>query len=100
MTPGHLPMWTQRLMWIVWPAFMSACLLELVVFAVVDPLELHWSGQTLAWSRQSVYAAAFFFFWAAAMLSGALTALLLVEPSDAANAAGLRDNDAEEVLPG
>ncbi len=38
-------MWNQKqLMLIVWPAFMSACLLELVVFALVDPLDLHWSA--------------------------------------------------------
>lgn len=28
---------TQKLMWIVWPAFLAACVLELVVFAFVDP---------------------------------------------------------------
>jgi len=33
-------MWTQRLMVVAWPAFMAACLLELVVFAFADPLEL------------------------------------------------------------
>jgi hypothetical protein len=70
-------MWNQKqLMLIVWPAFMSACLLELVVFALVDPLDLHWSGRTLPWSRQGVYTAAFFVFWAAGLLSGALTTLL------------------------
>ena len=30
---------TQRLLWITWPAFIAACVLELIVFAVVDPLE-------------------------------------------------------------
>jgi hypothetical protein len=63
-------------MWIAWPAFLSACLLQLVVFAVVDPLELHWFGRELAWSRQAVYAAGFFLFWGATMLSSALTTLL------------------------
>ena len=70
-------MWNQRqLMWIVWPAFLSACLLELVVFAVVDPLELQWPGRALNWSRQGVYTAGFFLFWAAGLLSGGLTTLL------------------------
>jgi hypothetical protein len=69
-------MWAQKLMWIVWPAFLSACVLELVVFAVVDPLELRWAGQDLAWPRQGVYTGAFFVFWAVSLLSGALTSLL------------------------
>ena len=66
----------QLMMWIAWPAFLAACALELLVFAVVDPLELHWSGQSLGWSRQGVYTAAFFVFWLASMGACALTALL------------------------
>lgn len=30
-------MWRQRLMWIAWPAFLVAAVLEMVVFAFVDP---------------------------------------------------------------
>jgi len=71
----------RKLMGIVWPAFLAACLLQAAVFALVDPLELHWSGQELGWSRQAVYAAAFFLFWAAAMVSSALTALLGLPPA-------------------
>ncbi|KLR57454.1 hypothetical protein [Diaphorobacter sp. J5-51] len=69
-------MWTQRLMWIVWPAFLTACVLEMLVFAMVDPEDLHWFGQPLALSRLGVYTVAFFVFWAVSMGSGALTALL------------------------
>lgn len=61
---------------VAWPAFLAACLLEALVFAVVDPLELHWAGAALGWSRGGVYTAAFFAFWAIAAVSGALTALL------------------------
>jgi hypothetical protein len=53
----------QRTMRIGWPAFLAACVLELLVFALVDPLELHWAGHHLGWSRQAVYAAGFFLFW-------------------------------------
>ena len=69
-------MWSQKLMWVAWPAFLSACVLELLVFALVDPLELQWSGQALGWSRQGVYTAAFFVFWTAGLVSGLLSALL------------------------
>jgi len=62
---------------LAWPAFIAACLLQAVVFAFVDPHELHWAGRDLAWSRQAVYAAGFLLFWLAAMVSSVLTALLL-----------------------
>ncbi len=67
---------TRKLMWIAWPGFVAACVLQAVVFALVDPLELEWAGHALGWSRQAVYACAFFLFWAAAMFSSALTAVL------------------------
>jgi hypothetical protein len=66
----------RSLMTIAWPAFLAACLLQMVVFALVDPLELAWGGQAPPWSRQAVYAMAFFLFWGAAMLSSAMTLLL------------------------
>ena len=50
----------QQIMAIAWPAFLSACALQGVVFALVDPLELVWFGRPLAWSRQAVYTAGFF----------------------------------------
>jgi hypothetical protein len=66
----------QRWMWITWPAFLVAGLMELLVFAFVDPQDLHWFGRDLALSRQAVYTLAFFVFWGLAMLSSALTTLL------------------------
>jgi len=71
--PGML---SRRLMTVVWPGFLVACLLELLVFALVDPQELHWLGHPLMGSREAVYTLAFFVFWLLAMLSSALTALL------------------------
>lgn len=71
-----------RVMWIAWPAFMAACMLELMVFAVVDPLELQWSGQALGWSRQTVYTVSFFAFWIVGMAACALTTLLRMDPAE------------------
>lgn len=73
-------MWTQRLMWIAWPAFLVAAILEMLVFAMVDPGDLHWAGGELALSRQAVYTIAFFVFWIMAMASSALTTLLAMSP--------------------
>lgn len=66
----------QKLMWVAWPAFLTACGLELLVFALIDPQDLHWSGHPLGWSRQGVYTVAFFVFWGICMVSSALTAVL------------------------
>ncbi len=77
-------MWTRRLMWIAWPAFLAACAMEMLVFALVDPGDLHWFGQplslSLSLSRQGVYTVSFFAFWIITMLSSALTTLLSLSP--------------------
>ncbi len=70
----------QKLMWIAWPAFLVAGLLEMLVFAMVDPQDLHWFGQPVTLSRQGVYTIAFFIFWGVTMLSSALTTLLALSP--------------------
>lgn len=70
----------QRMMWIAWPAFLVAGVLEMLVFAMVDPQDLHWAGQPLELSRQGVYTLAFFVFWLITMASSALTTLLSMSP--------------------
>jgi len=72
-------MWTDKLMWIAWPAFLAACVLELVVFALVDPAELSASARLSGWSRQGVYTAGFFAFWAISAIASTLTAMLAAE---------------------
>ena len=79
MEPGPL---AQRLMVIGWPAFLAACVLEALVFALVDPGDLEWSGRALGWSRQGVYSAAFFAFWAVALGACWLTSMLRLGPAD------------------
>ena len=74
-TTGKL---AQRIMWIVWPSFLMAGVLEILVFAMVDPQDLHRFGQTVQLSRQGIYTVAFFVFWLVTMLSSALTALLAI----------------------
>lgn len=73
-------MLAQRLMWIAWPAFLVAGVLEMLVFAMVDPEDLHWFGQPLPLSRMGVYTLAFFAFWLVTMASSALTTLLSLSP--------------------
>jgi hypothetical protein len=71
----------KKLMWISWPAFLVAGILEMLVFAMVDPQDLHWfGGQPIEISRQGIYTLSFFVFWGVTMLSSALTTLLSVSP--------------------
>jgi hypothetical protein len=73
-------MLSQRLMWITWPAFLMAGLLEVLVFGMVDPQDLQWFGHPIELSRQGVYSVAFFVFWGVTMLSSGLTTLLAMSP--------------------
>jgi uncharacterized membrane protein YcfT len=72
----------RRIMWIVWPSFLMAGVLEILVFAMVDPQDMHWFGQSVQLSRQGVYTVAFFAFWLVTILSSALTALLAIPSSE------------------
>ena len=62
---------------ILWPAFLLAGVLEVLVFALIDPNDMHWFGGTpIEASRQAIYTLAFFAFWATIATAGAITALL------------------------
>jgi hypothetical protein len=70
-----------RLMWILWPAFLAAGLMEILVFGLVDPADIPWlSDFEPAISRQTFYAMAFFAFWAVTATSSAMTCLLANSP--------------------
>ena len=73
-------MLSQRVLWILWPAFLVAGAMEMLVFAFVDPEDLHWFGQPIELSRQGIYTLAFFAFWGMAAMSSALTTLLTMSP--------------------
>lgn len=73
-------MWMQRLMWIAWPAFLMAGVMEMLVFAFVDPEALQWFDRPVSLSREGVYTVAFFAFWLVITVSGALTTLLSFSP--------------------
>jgi hypothetical protein len=70
-------------MTILWPSFLMAGVLEVLVFAVVDPGELHWfGGASIEWPMRAIYTVTFLIFWGVISTSGALTALLSVESDD------------------
>jgi hypothetical protein len=62
---------------IAWPAFMVAGVLEIAVFAFVDPFSLHTlGGAALDLSATAVYSLAFFVFWGATAAACLLTLVL------------------------
>lgn len=69
-------MWTKRWMWIIWPAFLAAGVLEMLVFAAFDPQDMLWLGHHLQWSSLAIYSVAFFVFWGVCAAAGAMTVLL------------------------
>lgn len=67
----------ERVLLILWPAFVMAGVLEALVFVVVDPGTLHWfSAEPLARSASAVYSVTFLIFWSVIATSGAITQLL------------------------
>ncbi|MFM2054109.1 MAG: hypothetical protein RL456_2146 [Pseudomonadota bacterium] len=66
---------------ILWPAFLMAGVIEMLVFAMVDPADLHWlGGASLDLDRKGVYTLSFFAFWGIVATAAALTQLILTEP--------------------
>jgi hypothetical protein len=63
----------QRALTILWPAFVMAGVLEILVFAQVDPAELHSFDGSTAWPPQAIYSLAFFVFWMVIAAASAVT---------------------------
>ncbi len=75
-----------RTMSVLWSAFLMAAVLEMVVFALVDPDSLRWfGGATLDLPPRAVYTLAFFVFWAVIAVGAALALLLCSRPGDPAH---------------
>lgn len=65
------------LLQILWPAFVAAGVLELLVFAHVDPADVHTlAGARVELSRQAVYTLSFFGFWAVTAAAAAVSVWL------------------------
>lgn len=67
----------RRLGAVLWPSFFTACVMTLVFFALVDPLELDAiSALHLGVGRMAGYSIGFAMFWVATASSSAFTVLL------------------------
>ena len=70
----------QRIMWVLWPAFLVAAAGTAIFFTMIDPSELTLFGQPTELSRQAVYTVGFFGLWALGIASSALTVFLERSP--------------------
>jgi len=73
-------MLTQRIAWILWPAFLVACGMEVLFFTLFDPEDLHFLGAPLEASRMAIYSVGFFAFWSMGAASSFLTCFLQRSP--------------------
>ena len=68
---------------VVWSSFLSAGVLEALVFAVVDPADMRWfGGAQVELSTQAVYTVSFLIFWSVIALGASLALLLVSVPDD------------------
>lgn len=65
------------LMWILWPAFLVACLGEGLLFSIIDPEELVFFSHHVELSKEGVYTVGFFVIWGLCALSSTLTIYVL-----------------------
>ena len=70
----------QRIMWVLWPAFLMAAITEMLFFAIIDPGEIVLFGNPVELSATGTYSLFFFFFWAMGTCSSALTCFLQRSP--------------------
>lgn len=72
----------RHLMWIGWPAFLAAGVMEMLVFSMFDPRDMLWLGQGAELAPTTVYTLAFFIFWAVFMAAGYVTVLLSLSQAE------------------
>ena len=67
-----MPKTAKEMLAVLWPAFLAACLVEIVVFASFDPHDIRAIGDADV-DPYSIYSIAFFAFWLIASLAGLAT---------------------------
>lgn len=75
------PNFITRVLCVLWPSFLMAGVLEMLVFSMVDPDGLRlFGGAPVDLSPTAVYSLAFFVFWILVSTASALTQLLATTP--------------------
>lgn len=63
----------QRLIQILWPAFLVAGVADILLFSLIDPPAIAYRGEPLIEHRIAAYTIAFFVFWLLGIASSMLT---------------------------
>jgi hypothetical protein len=63
----------ERAVTVLWPSFLGACLIEFLVFAFVNPADLHIQVVRSELSVGWIYTLGFFVFWLGCLLSSVLS---------------------------
>jgi hypothetical protein len=69
-----------RVLWVLWPSFLVAAVAELIIFSLIDPVDLHVFNVPIEAERMPVYTLGFFFLWAITATASALTVFLQRSP--------------------
>ena len=69
-----------RVLWVLWPSFLVAAVAELIIFSLIDPVDLHVFNVPIEAERMPVYTIGFFFLWAITATASALTVFLQRSP--------------------
>jgi hypothetical protein len=68
-----MPRTTRQWITVLWPAFLAASALELLVFAGFDPQDVNLFGLPLEPERAAVYSITFLLFWLITAAAGIVT---------------------------
>jgi hypothetical protein len=68
-----MPRTTRQWITVLWPAFLAASALELLVFAGFDPHDVNLFGLSLEPERAAVYSITFLLFWLITATAGIVT---------------------------
>ncbi len=71
-----------RILAVLWPAFLVAGVAEGIFFSLFDPHELTFFGEPLEASRLAVYSVGFLCFWAMGAAASAVTMFLSPKGSE------------------
>ncbi len=63
----------QRIILVLWPSFIAAGVMDIVLFTLLDPMALIYRDAPLFTTRLGAYSQGFFLFWLFGAVSSALT---------------------------
>lgn len=63
----------QRIIQVLWPSFIAAGVMDIVLFTLLDPMALIYRDTPLFATRLGAYSLGFFLFWLFGAVSSALT---------------------------